>query len=91
MGDPFLTGCNKIICTFVLSSESIFMKRNITLRLLIGILVVSLSMILFSYAHSRVSRAEEPNGETDKCSSGKAQTEYILWETLTHNLLTVKN
>jgi hypothetical protein len=67
------------------------MKRNMTIRLLIGILVVSLSMILFSYARSRASRAEEPNGEMEKCSSGKAQTEYILWETLTHNLLNVKN
>jgi hypothetical protein len=64
------------------------MKRNLTIRLFIGILVVIFSLALFSYARARVSREEEPNAETGKC--GKAQSEFILWQSLTHNLLIVK-
>jgi hypothetical protein len=61
------------------------MQRNLTIRLFIGVLAIAFSLILFSYARARVSREEEPNGETGKC--GKAQTEFILWQSLTHNLL----
>ena len=65
------------------------MKRSLYLRLFIGILAVSLSFILLSYVRGRAARDEEPNGEIDKCSSGKAKTQYILWESLTHNLLII--
>ncbi len=63
------------------------MKRSLTIRLFIGTLVVALSLIFFSYVHARTSRQEEPNGETGKCESGNTQSEFILWESLTHNLL----
>jgi hypothetical protein len=77
----FLPNRNKINCNFVL----VCMKRNLTIRLFIGILVVAVSLVLFSYARARVSGEEEPNSETGKC--GKAQSEFILWQSLTHNLL----
>ena len=51
-----------------------------------GVLVIALSLILFSYVHAR-SAQEEPNGETGKCDGGKSQNEFILWESLTHNFL----
>jgi hypothetical protein len=63
------------------------MTRSITIRFFIGILVVALSFILFSYAHTRASKEDDSNGEGGKCRAGKTQTEYILWESLTHNLL----
>jgi len=65
------------------------MKRNIYLRLFIVVLVASGSILLFSYVHARTSRTEEPCNENgNRCpSSGKSKTEYILWESLTHNLL----
>ena len=63
------------------------MTRNTTIRLFFGILVVALSFILFSYAHARASKEDDSNGEGGKCRAGKTQTEYILWESLTHNLL----
>jgi hypothetical protein len=80
----FLTNRNKINSNFVL----VCMKRNLTIRLFFGILVVAVSLVLFSYARARVSREEEPNSETGKC--GKAQSEFILWQSLTHNLLISK-
>lgn len=70
------------------------MKRNLFIRLFFAVLVTSLSLLLFSYAHSRTSASrskdEERNCESGKCGSGKHQTEYILWESITRNLLIVK-
>ena len=63
------------------------MNRSLIIRLFIGILVVAMSFVLFSYGHVKASREEDSNGEGGKCSSGKAQTEYIIWESLTRNLL----
>ncbi len=64
------------------------MKRNLYLRLFIVVLVASGSILLFSYVHARTSRTEEPCNESgNHCPSGKSKTEYILWESLTHNLL----
>jgi hypothetical protein len=51
-----------------------------------GTLVVALSLIFFSYVHARTSQ-DEPNGESGKCEGGKTQSEFILWESLTHNFL----
>jgi hypothetical protein len=65
------------------------MRRKMYIRLFILVLVASMSLILFSYSRSRVSSDEESNGESGKCSQKKAQTEYILWESLTHNLLSL--
>jgi len=62
------------------------MKRSLTIRLFLGTLLVALSLILFSYVHARTSQ-EEPNGDTSKCEGGKSQSEFILWESLTHNFL----
>ena len=67
------------------------MKRQHYLRLLIVVLVTGASVLLFSYVRARNSRPEEPCNEGGKCSGGKAKTEYILWESLTHNLLAAKN
>jgi hypothetical protein len=62
------------------------MKRSLTIRLFMGTLVVALSLIFFSYVHARTSQ-DEPNGESGKCEGGKTQSEFILWESLTHNFL----
>ena len=62
------------------------MKRSLTIRLFIGTLVVALSFLFFSYVHVRVEKEDNSNGEGGKCGC-KTQTEYILWESLTRNLL----
>lgn len=67
------------------------MKRQHYLRLFIVVLVTGVSVLLFSYVRARNSRSEEPCNEGGKCNGGKAKTEYILWESLTHNLLAAKN
>jgi len=69
------------------------MKRSLYLRLFLVVVVASASLLLLSYVHARAARAEEQNCENGKCPSGhspsgKARTEVILWESITHNLLT---
>jgi hypothetical protein len=64
------------------------MKRSLYLRLFIIVAVASASLLLLSYVHARTARTEEQNCESGKCPSGKARTEYILWESLTRSLLT---
>lgn len=63
------------------------MNRNKYIRLLVLCLVVSVSLVLFSYVRSRASSNEDSNCEGSKCPSGKTKTEVILWESLTRNLL----
>jgi hypothetical protein len=63
------------------------MTRNKYIRLFVLFLVVSVSLVLFSYVRSRASNDEDSNCEGSKCPSGKTKTEVILWESLTHNLL----
>jgi hypothetical protein len=63
------------------------MTRNKYIRLLVLCLVVSVSLVLFSYVRSRASSNEDSNCEGSKCPSGKTKTEVILWESLTRNLL----
>lgn len=62
-------------------------RPNIFLRLFIVVLVTSMSVLLFSYVRARSSKAEEPCNECGKCNGGKAKSEIILLESLTHNLL----
>lgn len=63
------------------------MKRSIYFRLFIVAVVVSVSVLLFSYVRARSARADDPCNESGKCSGSKARSEIILWESLTHNLL----
>jgi hypothetical protein len=67
------------------------MQRKMYIRLLILILVASMSFLLFSYSRSGASTDEDSNGEGGKCPQKKAQTEYILWESLTRNLLSINH
>jgi hypothetical protein len=67
------------------------MKRSLTIRLFIGILVIAVSVMLFSYVHAKASSEEDPTCETGKCpSSGKSHTEFMLWESLVHTLLNAR-
>lgn len=66
------------------------MTRPQTIRLFVGVLVIAVSVMLFSYVRAKVSRENDPNCETGKCPSQSAHTEIILWESLTHNLLSVR-
>jgi hypothetical protein len=63
------------------------MKRNVFFRFFLIALAATASVMLFSYVHTRTAQSEEPTNECGKQPSGKAKTEYILWEALTHNLL----
>lgn len=63
------------------------MARNKYIRLFVLFLVVSVSLVLFSYVRNRASTEEDPNCEGSKCPSGKHKTEVILFESLTRNLL----
>ena len=68
------------------------MKRNLTLRLFMGTVVIILGTIVFSYAHARASRQDDPAANNEgKCECSKCQTPFVLWESLTHNLLISRN
>jgi hypothetical protein len=63
------------------------MKLSLISRFVLVAVVAVASVMLLSYVHARTAQPEEPTNESGKCPSGKAKTEYILWEALTHNLL----
>jgi hypothetical protein len=63
------------------------MKRSLIFRFFLIALVAVASVMLLSYVHARTAKSEEPTNECGKRPSGKAKTEYILWEALTHSLL----
>lgn len=67
------------------------MNRNLTIRFFLGTLVIVIGLIVFSYAHVRASRQDDPatNGE-GKCEGTKSQSPFVLWESLTHNFLISK-
>jgi len=62
-------------------------RPNIYFRLFIVVLVAAMSVLLFSYVRARSAKAEDPCIDSGKCNRGKAKSEIILLESLTHNLL----
>jgi hypothetical protein len=66
------------------------MKRSLTIRLFIGVLVIGVSVMLFSYVRAKTSREEDPTCETGKCPSTTRHTEFMLWESLVHTLLNAR-
>jgi hypothetical protein len=68
------------------------MKSKLYIRLSAVVLAISLSLMLVSYVRAHSARQDEPatNECGNKCEGKKAQTEYILWESITRNLLMVK-
>jgi hypothetical protein len=67
------------------------MKRNLTLRLFVGTMIVIAGMIIFSFSHARASRQDDPGINSEgKCEGSKSQSPFVLWESLTHNLLISK-
>jgi hypothetical protein len=56
------------------------------IRISLVILVLSISMVLFAYSHKRVSQTQGSPDGCGKCEREKPQSEFILWETLSHNL-----
>ncbi|HXD76848.1 MAG TPA: hypothetical protein VN616_03520 [Puia sp.] len=68
------------------------MKRIWTIRLFPRLLIVSLAIILsmavFSFMHPRTTCSDDANTNGEgKCEGGHSQSQFVLWETLTHNLL----
>lgn len=71
------------------------MKRIWTIRLfprlLFASLVLATALMAFSYVHHRAARQDDANSNGEgKCEGGNPQSQFVLWETLAHNLLTSK-
>jgi hypothetical protein len=67
------------------------MKSKTYFRLSLFILVTAISIALFAY-----SRKTAPAGQGNpdcggKCEQQKTQTEFILWESLSRNLFSLRN
>jgi len=73
-------------CTLILIRETGFMRSKTFLRLFFLILAASASFFLFSYSH-KSSEAGDKTDECGKCTKKKAQTEFILFESLSRNFL----
>jgi hypothetical protein len=86
----FLPTRNKRLSTFV-TLENLGMKRSLTIKLILGSLAIAIGLIVFFDAHARASRSDDPstNGE-GKCEGSKTESQFVLWESLTHNLLISK-
>jgi len=56
----------------------------------LGVLLIIVTVMLFSYVRAIASRDADPSTEMGKCSSANTQTEFILWGSLLHNLLNTK-
>ena len=62
------------------------MRSKTYLQIFLLILVASISFFLFSYAHKATSDKEDTNGQ-EKCCQKKVHSEFMLWESLSRNLL----
>jgi hypothetical protein len=63
------------------------MKPKTYIRLLLFILIVSISILFFSYSRKIPSAGQKDRDCNGKCDQKKIQTEFILWESLSRNLL----
>lgn len=72
------------------------MKRIWTIRffprLLIASLAIILGMTVFSFVRARSTRSDDANANGEgKCEGSRSQSQFVLWETLTHNLLATEH
>ncbi|MBN9379351.1 MAG: hypothetical protein J0H74_01215 [Chitinophagaceae bacterium] len=69
------------------------MRSRTYLRLSLLILVTAASLVLFSYSRKKAEPESERSSECggNKSCEKKAQSEFILWESLTRNLLSARN
>lgn len=63
------------------------MKNRMYIRLFFLILVVSASLVLFSWSRTGQTARSGKDECAGKCEQKKSQTEFILWESLLNNLL----
>ena len=69
------------------------MRTKTYIRIFLLILVTSASLILFSYSRKKTTETTQDQSTEcggKSCGEKKAQSEFILWESLTRNLLTSK-
>jgi hypothetical protein len=64
------------------------MKAKTYIRVLLFILIASISILLFSYSRKNLSNGQTPDC-SGKCEQKRSQTEFILWESLSRNLLSL--
>jgi len=68
------------------------MRSRTYIRLFFLILVTATSLILFSYSRKKTASPDiERSSECGKSCEKKAQSEFILWESLTRNLLSARS
>gem|GEM_PF-574896 len=64
------------------------MKRSIAIRMLILVLLTSAGIALYAYSRSSRQQAAPCNdGESSSCELRQTQVEFLIWESLSHNLL----
>ena len=68
------------------------MRSKTYIRLFFLVVVTAASLILFSYSQKKASTGSEPSSECSgsKPCEKKAQSEFILWESISRNLLSAR-
>jgi cell division protein FtsL len=66
------------------------MRSRTYIRLFFLILVTAASLIFFSYSRKKAEPETERSSECSKSCEKKSQSEFILWESFTRNLLSAK-
>lgn len=67
------------------------MKSKTYFRLFLFILVIAISIALFAYSRKTVTGIQGNPDCSGKCEHDKTQTEFILWESLSRNLFSIRN
>jgi hypothetical protein len=81
--------CNYFSIPSSYQRKVFLMKPKTYLRLFLVVLMVSSALLLFSYNKSKASDNSTKECTDDGKCQKKGQTEYILWESISHDIFGV--
>jgi hypothetical protein len=61
------------------------MKARTSIRIFFLVIVASISLMLFASSRNKVAAKDCP--DSDKCNLNPVQTEFIIWQAISHPLL----
>jgi len=65
------------------------MKASVYTKIFVLVLVIFSALALVSYSRSKATSGKEDCSVSGKCNSKKIQSEFMIWEAFSKNLLSV--
>jgi hypothetical protein len=65
------------------------MKASVYTKIFVLVLIIFSALALVSYSRSKAAPGKEDCSVSGKCSSKKTQSEFMIWEAFSKNLLSV--